>query len=169
MAWITPVTNHYPEEYFTHNDMNRIYGNLRYLYEQLAPYFAISPFIPNPESTDTEDLITSEGVELATASGDAIGATAAGVWWTQNDIFAVEDWTELLGSLKAIANVVSYQYDTEPTTEATAENFNVIESITVELRRRTSLVLAQFNGNHWVGDPFYVGNEIYLGGLYGNT
>ena len=169
MAWITPVTNHYPEEYFTHHDMNRIYGNLRYLYEQLAPYFSIGPFIPDPESTDTENLITSDGVELATASGDAIGATAAGVWWTQNDIYTIEDFDLLLQCLRAIADTIGYQYETAPSVEATAENFNVIESITLDMFDRVLLILQQFNGNHYVGDPIFTGEGIYLGGIYGGT
>lgn len=168
MGWITPVTTHADSDYFTHTDMNRIYGNLEFLYNELSPYFSISPHIDPPSSsTSGEPLASSEG-DLVTSSGDSIGVTET-VWWTQNDIFTVQDWTVLLGSLKAIADTVSFVFDVEPTTDATAENFNVIESITVELKRRTALVLAQFNGNHWVGDPFYVGDDLYLGGLYGST
>lgn len=167
MAWITPVTNHYPEEHFTHNDMNRIYGNLRYIYEMLSPYFTISPYIPEPTAGDTENLITSDGVELSTASGDAIGATAAGVWWAQNDIYRIEDFAEMLSCMYALATTIGYQYEQQPTYEATAENFNVIESIIYELHRRAVLALAQRNGNHWAGDPIYAGEGVYVGGIYG--
>lgn len=137
MAWITPVTDHTPDEFFTHIDMNRIYGNLAYLYDELSPYFYISPHV----------------------------ASAA---WTQNDIFTLEDFIDLLACLKAIADAIGFVFEADPNLEATADNFNVIESLTYQLYRRAELVLQQANGNHYVGDPFYTGAEIYLGGLYGN-
>lgn len=162
MAWITPVTDHTPNEFFTHTDMNRIYGNLAYLYDELSPYFYISPHVDI-----STGIVTSGGDEIITDGGDPLGASAAELW-TQNDIYTLEDFIDLLACLKAIADAIGFVFETEPNLEATADNFNVIESLTYQLYRRAELVLQQANGNHYVGDPFYVGAEIYLGGLYGN-
>lgn len=167
MGWITPVTDHSPSDYFTHNDMNRIYGNLRYLYEILSPYFDIDPYIEAPAASEVVPFVTDGGVEIGISGGGTLGAEVTGTWWEQNDIYTIEDFQELIECLYAIARAISYQFGQEPTYNATADNFNVIESITADLLRYTNLVLAQFNGNHWVGDPFFVGDDIYTGGLYG--
>lgn len=168
MAWQNPVTNHNPEDYFTYGDMNRIYGNLKYLYDILSPYYTISTHIGPPE-LGGENLAASSGDDLITSSGEAIEATGGGVWWIQNDIYTIEDFLFLLPCLQAIADTIGFQFDQEPNTEATAENFNVIESLTYQLYVRALLVLEQYNGNHWVGDPIYTGDGVYLGGIYGST
>lgn len=137
MAWITPVTDRTSgSAMLTYEDMNRITGNIGYLY----------------------DLCQSMGITIA---GSRISKTE----WTQNDIISVSDWSNLLTCLGNARNAVGY-IATDPTYLMTWDNINEVE-------KQTQAVYTIINAydnlprmNHWLGDPYFAGDEINAGGRY---
>lgn len=137
MAWITPVTNRTSgSAMMTYEDMNRITGNIGYLY----------------------DLCRSEGITIA---GSRISKTE----WTQNDIISVSDWSNLLACLGNARTAVGY-VATGPTYLMTWDNINEVEKQTQAVYSIINTYDNLPHMNHWVGDPYYAGDPINAGGRY---
>lgn len=137
MAWITPVTDRTDgSAMMTYADMNRITGNIGYLY----------------------DLCQSEGITIA---GSRISKTE----WTQNDIISVSDWSNLLTCLGNARNAVGY-IATDPTYLMTWDNINEVEKQTQAVYVIISTYDSLARINHWIGDPYYAGDAINAGGRY---
>lgn len=137
MAWITPVTDRTSgSAMMTYEDMNRITGNIGYLY----------------------DLCRSESITIA---GSRISKTE----WTQNDIITVSDWSNLLTCLSNARNAVGY-VATDPTYLMTWDNINEVERQTRAVYSIINAYDTLPRINHWVGDPYYAGDPINAGGRY---
>lgn len=103
MAWITPVTNRTNgSARMTHLDMNRITGNINFLYDYL-----------------TELGFTISGPKVSKDS------------WTYNDIISKTFWESMLTVLSNVCAAISYTPGTSPTNAMTYQNINIIESISL--------------------------------------
>lgn len=135
--WVTPVTNRTNgSARMTYEDMNRITGNLAYLY----------------------DLCRSEGIAI---TGSRYSKTS----WSRNDIITVSEWTELLGCLANAKTAVGYT-QTAPTRSLTYTNINTIERQTQAVYNIINSYDMLPNMNHWVGDLYYAGDSLNAGGRY---
>lgn len=138
MAWIQPVTDRLNgSARMTYIDMNRITGNLAFLY----------------------DFIREQGV---TPAGSPYSKTN----WTQNDIITTAEWTELLTCLTNVCAAVNYTPDTAPTSAMTYTNINNVEKIELVVYEMADVLDELARMNHWVGDPFFSGDPINAGGRY---
>ena len=136
--WITPVTDRASgSARMTYKDMNRITGNLVWLYEYL----------------------TEQGV---TVSGSAYSKTD----WTQNDIVTVAQWTELLTCLSNVCSAIGYQPETNPTDTMSYTNINNVETIELVCHDMATILDDLARMNHWVGDPLRSGDDFNAGGFY---
>ena len=137
MVWITPVTDRTSgSAMMTYEDMNRITGNIGYLY----------------------DLCRSDGITIA---GSRISKTE----WTQNDIITRANWSNLLTCLGNARNAVGY-VATDPTYLMTWDNINEVEKQTQAVYVIISTYDSLARINHWIGDPHYAGDAINAGGRY---
>ena len=101
MAWVTPVTNRTNgADRMSHNDMDRITGNINYLYDAL-----------------TELGFTISGSKVSKDS------------WAWNDIITKSFWESMLTVLGKVCSAISYTPGTAPTNAMTYQNINNIESI----------------------------------------
>lgn len=137
-TWITPVTDRTDgSAMMTAVDMNRITGNIDYLF----------------------DYATAEGLS---PSGSTVPKTS----WTKNDIIERSFWEAMLTTLANICAAVEYVPETDPTNAMEFENINVVETISRNLYYIIQNIQYQANNNHWVGDEFYSGDPINAGGTY---
>ena len=137
MAWITPVTDRTSgSAMMTYEDMNRITGNIGYLY----------------------DLCQSEGITIA---GSRISKTS----WTQNDIITRANWSNLLTCLGNARSAVGY-VATDPTYLMTWDNINEVEKQTQAIYTIINTYDDLARINHWAGDDYYSGDAINAGGRY---
>lgn len=96
--------------------------------------------------------------------------------WVRNDIITKEDWTEILGTLRAVAEGIHYAYydDEEPSFAMTFRNINIVEELTFKFKNIIERTTDMSRMNHWVGDPVFAtsgynqyGREpIVAGGSY---
>lgn len=137
-TWIEPVTNRTSgSARMTYKDMNRITGNLVWLY----------------------DYLTEQGITVA---GSAYSKTD----WTQNDIITVAQWTELLTCLSNVCTAVGYQPEKAPTNTMSYTNINNVETIELIVHDMAVILDDLARINHWIGDPLYAGDDFNAGGLY---
>lgn len=137
-TWTEPVTNRTSgSARMTYKDMNRITGNLVWLY----------------------DYLTEQGV---TVEGSAYSKTT----WTQNDIVTVAQWTELLTCLGAVCSAIGYQPEKAPTNTMSYTNINNVETIELIVHDMAVILDDLARINHWIGDPLYSGDDFNAGGLY---
>lgn len=138
MAWITPVTDRTDgSAMMTATDMNRITGNIAYLF----------------------DYATAEGHSPQ-------GSTVTKTSWTQNDIIDKSFWESMLVVLSNICEAVNYNPDIAPTNVLDYENINNIERISFTLYNIIANIDRMSAINHFVGDDFFVGDDINTGGTY---
>ena len=138
MAWVTPVTNRTDgNSRMTATDMDRITGNIAYLF----------------------DYATAEGHSPQ-------GSTVTKTSWTQNDIIDKSFWESMLVVLSNICDAVNYNPDTQPTNVMDYENINNIETISYNLNNIIANINRMSAINHWVGDEFFTGDNINVGGTY---
>lgn len=143
MAWITPVTDRTSgSARMTYEDMNRITGNLEWLYDE-----CVNSSIP--------------------IAGSAISQTN----WTRDDIITTTFWAELLACLENVCTALSYTPKDKATYDMTWSNINVIEDIE-RLCHDVVVVYDEMPRlNHYVGDKLntnylYAGDDINAGGRY---
>lgn len=143
MAWVTPVTDRTSGySRMTYEDMNRITGNLKWLYDE-----CVNSSIP--------------------IAGSAISQTN----WTRDDIISVTFWAELLGCLENVCTALSYTPKNKATYDMTWNNINVIEDIE-RLCHDVFVVYDEMPRlNHYVGDMLntdylYAGDDVNAGGRY---
>lgn len=137
-AWVTPVTDRTDgSAMMTATDMNRITGNIDYLF----------------------DYATAEGLS---PSGSTVPKTS----WTKNDIIERSTWEATLETLSNLCECVEYNPEANPTNEMEYENINNVETISRNLYYIIQNIRYQANNNHWVGDNIYVGDQINAGGTY---
>lgn len=137
-TWITPKTSWTRDSYMTYTDVNRIVGNIAYLY----------------------DMATDAGY---TVSGTKLDDTP----WTQNDIITAEFWQTVIDSLKNIEAAIGYAGDSLYT-RFFYYYINRIEQQSLACYQIIEVSAAAYRLNHWVGDPLYCGNtpQFYTGGRY---
>ena len=105
MAWITPVTDRQTGlSRMTYDDMNRITGNINYVY----------------------DLVASLG---KTITGGKVSQTV----WTQDDILTTTFWASMLDVLSNVCAAAEYTPAVTPTGAMEYQNINNIETITLYL------------------------------------
>ena len=126
----------------TYEDMNRITGNLAWLYAQC-------------------------GEMGLSVSGSIISKTA----WIQNDIITVAQWTEILTCLDNICTAIQYAKQTEPSNTMIYTNINNVEQIELDCYGVLASYEAIPNMNHYVGDKLvaayrYMGDDFNSGGRY---
>lgn len=137
-TWVTPVTNRTDGTWrMTYIDMNRITGNLDYLF----------------------NVLPGKGFRPA---GETVKKTS----WTQNDIITIDDWADILSVLGALAAAVSYTPDQDPDTMMSWDNINNVESITWEIYKTGAYSPETKNINHWIGDLIFAGDPVNAGGDY---
>lgn len=142
-TWQTPVTSRSSGyERMTYEDMNRITGNLAWLYSECV----------------------ERGISI---SGSIISQTA----WTRNDIITVSFWTELLGCLANVCTAVNYTPQTAANSQMTYTNMNIVETIERDTYEILSAYDRLPNMNHYVGDKIgtnwrYCGDGFNMGGRY---
>ena len=143
MAWVEPVTDRQDgSAMMTYTDMNRITGNLRWLY----------------------DTGEEKGYTIA---GSAISKTS----WTQNDIITATFWAELLTCLANVCNAIAYTPETEPTDQMLFDNINQVETIELACKSVMDNAGVNSRMSHYVGDRIsrayvYAGDPINAGGEY---
>lgn len=136
--WITPVTDRTDgTAMMTAVDMNRITGNIDYLF----------------------DYATAEGLS---PSGSTVPKTS----WTKNDIIERSTWEAMLTTLANIMAAVFYVPEVEPDYAMDWENMNNIETISYNLYNIIGSSGSQGNNNHYAGDPIFAGDDINVGGTY---
>ena len=128
LGWQTPYTNWSTGSFVTHEDMNRIGGNLNYLLNGAT------------EATIKED-------------------------WTQDDFVTRQAWQSICVAIKALAIWVGIPNLPGPTTELSAENFNLAEIAILTLQRPVELRWRQF-GKYLNDDVFATSETLtaYVGG-----
>lgn len=138
--WITPVTNRTSgNARMTYKDMNRITGNIDYVYQALK----------------------SLGYPPA-------GNTVSKLEWTQNDIIDVDFWESMLSVMAAIYAALGETGPYELTNDMGWENINHVESWLFELYDGTMFYRHLLN-EHGVdicdenGEPILVGDMVYAG------
>lgn len=137
-AWITPVTDRTDgSAMMTAVDMNRITGNIDYLF----------------------DYATAEGLS---PSGSTVPKTS----WTKNDIIERSTWEAMLETLSNICAAVEYVPETEPNFIMGFENINNIEQISYNLYFIIANINNMSAINHFAGDDIFVGDDINAGGTY---
>ena len=142
MAWITPVTNRTDgTARMTYTDMERITGNIAYLY----------------------DLCQDQGIPIA---GSRISKTT----WIRNDIITVAQWAEILTCLANARDAVGYPAQ-DPTDQMTWDNINEVERITAAVYGAIQAYEHMARLNHYVGDMLgsdyrYAGDDFNAGGRY---
>lgn len=142
-TWTTPVTDRTDgTAMMTYGDMNRITGNLAWLYSECV----------------------ERGISI---SGSIISTTA----WTQNDIITVSFWTELLACLANVCTAVNYTPQTAANSQMIYTNINVVETIERDTYEILSAYDRLPNMNHYVGDKIgtdwrYCGDDFNMGGRY---
>lgn len=141
-TWIEPVTNRSSTtDRMTYEDMNRITGNLAWLYAQC-------------------------GEMGLTVPGSIISKTN----WVQNDIITVSEWAEILTCLANICTAVEYT-SAQPTDRMTYGNINNVERIELDCYGVLASYENIPNMNHYVGDKWtsayrYAGDAMNSGGRY---
>jgi hypothetical protein len=143
MVWVTPVTDRKDgSARMTYNDMNRITGNLEWLYHS----------------------IQSSGIPIA---GYAISKSH----WSRNDIVTARFWKELLTCLENVCTALGYTPKDKVTYHMTWNNINLLEDIE-RLCHDIFVVYDEMPRlNHYVGDMLsanylYAGDDINAGGRY---
>ena len=142
-TWTEPVTSRSSgSERMTYQDMNRITGNLAWLYVQCGEY----------------------GIAV---SGPIISKTN----WIQNDIITVAGWEEILTCLGNICDAIQYTKPTEPDNAMIYTNINNVEQIELDCFGILASYEAIPNMNHYVGDRLgtayrYAGDDFNSGGRY---
>ena len=142
-TWITPVTNRTGgNARMTTVDMNRITGNLVWLYDECV----------------------RKGI---TIEGSAYSKTT----WISNDIISESEWYELLACLRNIRTAVGYAPIKVPGYGMVWDNINRIEEheLTLYLILQTWDIRDRLN--HYVGDKLtsaylYAGDAFNAGGSY---
>lgn len=128
-TWIEPVTNRTSgSARMTYKDMNRITGNLVWLY----------------------DYLTEQGVTVA---GSAYSKTT----WTRNDIVTVAQWTELLTCLSNVCTAVWYQPEKAPTNTMSYTNINNVETIELIVHDIRGRINHWIGDRLYSGDDFNAG------------
>lgn len=138
MAWTTPVTDRQSGAICTVTDMNRISQNIDWLATELTTY------------------------QLYT------GATVQKTTWTKNDYITIEDWTDILDVLDAMADALALLITGQPDAAQTYDNYNQVEDITLQIYDRLQLLLSQANLNKYAGQPDLYSRTTppaYTGGL----
>ena len=136
--WIAPVTDRTDgSAMMTATDMNRITGNIDYLF----------------------DYATAEGHAPA-------GSTVPKTSWTQNDIIELDFWEAMLVTLANICAAVEYVPDAAPDNIMDYENINNVEQISYNLYFIIANVNNMSAINHYVGDEIFAGDDINAGGTY---
>lgn len=94
------------------------------------------------------------------------GATISKTTYIANDYGSILDWENILEVLNDLSEAVAIE--TGSADESTTyDNFNAVETITLEIYDRYQMILNQANANHYAGDSIYPeGNQsVYVGGL----
>lgn len=137
-TWITPVTDRTDgTAMMTAVDMNRITGNIDYLF----------------------DYATAEGLS---PSGSTVPKTS----WTKNDIIERSTWEATLETLSNLCECVEYIPETEPTNGMEYENINNVEQISFNLYNIIANIGRMSAINHWAGDNLFAGDPVNAGGTY---
>ena len=136
--WVTPVTDRTSgAARMTHIDMNRITGNLVFLYEECQRM----------------------GITVA---GDQYSKTE----WTQDDIVTRTQWTEaytcLLNLYRAVGHTGSILFD-YTTYYYTINRFEAFELVIFNILQTWDAIPRL---NHWIGDALYSGDDFNAGGRY---
>lgn len=138
MAWITPVTDRTDgSAMMTAVDMNRITGNIDYLF----------------------DYATAEGLS---PSGSTVPKTS----WTKNDIIERSTWEATLETLSNLCECVEYNPEANPTNEMEFKNINNVEQISFNLYNIIGQIGNLQGLNHWAGDDLFAGDPVNAGGTY---
>ena len=143
MDWITPVTNRSGNSaMMTYDDMNRITGNCRWLYDECA----------------------RKGI---TVSGDPTSKTT----WTRNDIITLDDWHELLTCLDNLCAAVGYVRRELFRDNVNYVIVNNIERVELKIYTRLEAGDIRPKNNHFIGDRYgseyrHAGDDFNAGGLY---
>ena len=137
-AWIQPVFDRENENARMRvADMNRITGNVDYLYTALqqAGY---------------------------TVEGQTISKTS----WQQNDIITVEEWAELLQCIAHLCDAVGYSPTYTLTMSMNYNNINNVELMIFTVHQLKD-GWQQFTPiDHFTGDAIYAGDEANAGGYH---
>ena len=138
MAWVTPVTDRTDgSAMMTAVDMNRITGNIDYLF----------------------DYATAEGLS---PSGSTVPKTS----WTKNYIIERSTWEATLETLSNLCECVEYIPETDPTNAMEFENINNVEQISLNLYNIIANIGRMSAINHWAGDDLFAGDPVNAGGTY---
>ena len=141
-TWIEPVTNRSSTtDRMTYEDMNRITGNLAWLYAQCGE---IGLTVPGSIISKTE--------------------------WIQNDIITVAEWAEILACLANICTAVEYT-SAQPNDRMIYGNINTVEQIELDCYGVLASYEHIPDMNHYVGDKWtsayrYAGDAMNSGGRY---
>lgn len=137
-TWITPVTDRTDgSAMMTAADMNRITGNIDYLF----------------------DYATAEGLQPA-------GSTVPKTSWTKNDIIERSTWESMLETLSNLCECVEYNPEVNPNNEMEFENINNVERISFNLYNIIGQIGNLQGLNHWAGDDLFAGDPVNAGGTY---
>lgn len=149
MAWVTPVTDRTSgAARMTYLDMNRITGNLVWLYEECVRQGIAITGTPFPKTE--------------WAQNDIIFGNVSSIRW---------NWYVVLSRLSNIYRAVGYAPSTVPNFDMTYENINNIETIQLRCYIILSSREVQSRLNHYIGDKLtasylYAGDDFNSGGLY---
>lgn len=142
-TWITPITDRTSGlSRMQHSDMNRITGNLAWLYAECI----------------------EQGVAIS-------GSIISKIEWTNNDIITLAEWTELLTCLTNICNAISYVPTTTPNNQMEWSNINLVETIENNCYEILASYANIPDMNHYVGDKLgtewlFCGDDFNMGGRY---
>lgn len=117
----------------------------------------------------TADLVTYEDMNRIGGNLNYLlnGATEETIKedWTQDDFVNIRDWKAIIGAIKALAIWVEIPALPVPTTELSANNFNLAELAILSLQRPVELRWKQTN--NYFNDDIYATAETlmaYAGG-----
>lgn len=94
------------------------------------------------------------------------GATISKTTYIANDYGSISDWENILEVLNDLSEAVAIETGSA-NDSTTYDNFNVVETITLEIYDRYQLIASQSNNNHYPNDGYYTEGieSIYSGGF----
>ena len=93
-----------------------------------------------------------------------LGSNTLSESWTAADYVHLTDWHDIVDALEDVQDLLGAEHDL-PDDNASSYNFNLIESFCLDAKDPIDELRRQQLANHYVGEGWRVGSEIFVGGF----
>lgn len=105
------------------------------------------------------DSCTYEDMNRIAGNINFLCSTSLKADYTRDDVVTLSEWRAIVRMLKIFAERWEYTIEDEPTEDATARNFNIVESLTLGLYNWYEILTNQTAAYTYVGDNLYADSE----------